>query len=801
MDKESSTSTRLIIKNNRRLVEYSNENKESTTLLWFDPNIRSNEDTERTKEQLRSINDFVIFHTDLHQCVPYIQSIDKEKIFLITSGSKAAQVLPLISHLPQVDSIFIFCMQKDKYQYLINEYPKIIGIYDQLDDLCSSIREQIDLFHKQLQTFSIFDHHQKSTKDLSKESAEFLWFQLFHHLIIRLPRNQQAKQQMIDVCRAYYRGNITELKLIDQFEREYRPEDAIHWYSMQSFVYKMINKALRSEDLDQLQTFRFFIGDLSQNLAREHQKILLSNEKILTVYRGTKLDREEFERLKENQGKIISTNGYLSTSRFRLPALDFAQKPTKRTDVIGVLFEIQCNIEQLGTSVIYADIASFSAYPDEKEVLFDLNASFRLESIVDDGSVQLIRTIASNDGEKITKDYIQLTQKETEEKSVAIVFGSLMCNLGEYDKSQRYFEDLLHNPNGEDIAWIEFNIGRALAYKGQWKEARRYYEQVYERMIKTTPVRMTDAAHVMNSIGDVLYRQGLLDEALDYHQQALKIQEKLYPSGHVEIARSLNEIGLVLYQQGKYDQALDYHYQSLAMREKFYPFGHVDIARSLNNIGFIFYRQEKYDEALDYFQRALQTQASFFASDHVEIAKSLNNIGNILEQTGKYDEALDYHQRALKIRRKFYPLGHVVIARSLNNIGSILERQGKHDDALEYQQQALEMQEKFFPSGHADIAKSLNNIGLVLYRQGKYDEALDYYQRALKMREKFFPSGHVDVARSLNNIGLVLADQGKYSEALNYYQQALDVCGRLSPMGHSDRVAIERNIHHITRDH
>ena len=185
-------------------------------------------------------------------------------------------------------------------------------------------------------------HHQQSTKDLSKKSGEFLWFQLFNHVILRLPRNQQAKQQMIEVCRQYYRGHTKQLRLIDEFESDYRPEEAIRWYTKQSFLYKLVNKALRSEDIDQLHTFRFFIGDLSESLAREHEKILSAEGDILTFYRGVKLDREEFDRLKENQGKLISTNGYLSTSRLRLPALNFATKSSKRTNVIPVLFEIQC---------------------------------------------------------------------------------------------------------------------------------------------------------------------------------------------------------------------------------------------------------------------------------------------------------------------------------------------------------------------------------------------------------------------------------------------------------------------------
>jgi hypothetical protein len=145
--------------------------------------------------------------------------------------------------------------------------------------------------------------------------------------------------------------------LIDQFEREYRPEDAIRWYSKQSFVYKLINKALRNEDIDLLYTFRFFIGDLSQSLNHEHVQLFSSKEEILIVYRGAKLDKEEFDKLKENQGKLISTNGYLSTSRSKSRAFAFANKRTKRTDVISVLFQID-NLEKILSLLILLNLVS-----------------------------------------------------------------------------------------------------------------------------------------------------------------------------------------------------------------------------------------------------------------------------------------------------------------------------------------------------------------------------------------------------------------------------------------------------------
>ncbi|CAF2988578.1 unnamed protein product, partial [Rotaria sp. Silwood2] len=332
------------------------ENKESITLIWFDPNIGSRENTEITKQQLHSINDYVIFHIDLERCIKFIQTTNKEKIFLITSGSKASQILPRICSFHQIDSIFIFCMKKERYEYLLNEYCNIIGIYINLDDLCKSIKEQTDLVNKQIQTFSFFDQHEKSIKDLSKESAQFLWFQVFNYVIFRLPRDQQAKEQMIQMCKEYYRGNTKEMKLIQEFEQNYRAEDAIRWYSKQSFVYKLINKALRTEDVDLLYKFRFFIGDLSGSLQCQHEKIVKSEEKILNVYRGVILDREEFDKLKENQEKLISTNGYLSTSRDRSLALSFALKPTKRIDVISALFHIRCHIKQIDKNIIFADI-------------------------------------------------------------------------------------------------------------------------------------------------------------------------------------------------------------------------------------------------------------------------------------------------------------------------------------------------------------------------------------------------------------------------------------------------------------
>ncbi|CAF1082646.1 unnamed protein product [Rotaria sordida] len=701
--------TTNIVSSNRLLSITKNENKESITLIWFDPNIGSRDDIEQTT-QLRLINDYVIIHIDLERCISFIQSINKEKIFLITSGSEALHILPRISTFSQIDSIFIFCMKKNRYEYLLKEYTKIIGIYNNLNDLCKSIKEQIDLINKQIQTFSFFNQHETLIKDLSCISTEFLWIQLFNSIITNLPRNQQAKRQMIEICKEYYYGNTKEMKTIYEFERYYQSKDAIFWYSKQSFIYKLINKALRIEDIDLLYKFRFFISDLSENLRYEHEKILLSQEKIFDVYRGIKLTREEFNKLKENQGKFISINGYLSTTRQLSLALNFALKPTKRIDIISVLFHIQCDITKIDKNIIFADIDQFSEYPGEQEVLFDLNACFQIQSIEENQSLKIIKMNLSNQGQKLIKDFIELKKQENQGQSISIIFGRLLCDLGQYDKSQNYFQQLFNDSNDEDSAWIEFNIGRALHLKRQWNEAHEYYNRAYDRMMENQPARIKDSAHVLNNIGNILTNQGKHSEAHDYLQRALKIREGFYPPDHVEIAHVLNNMGNVFVNQGKYDDAFDYYKRALKIKQKFYPSDHPDIAISFNNIGNILSDQGEYDEALNHYQQALKIDEKFYPSTHINIAQNLNEIGRILFDQGKYNDALDYHQRALKIREEFYSSDHVDIADSLNNIGICYENQKKRKIALDYYQRALTIYEKFLPVNHPSRQRTEKHI-------------------------------------------------------------------------------------------
>ena len=104
-----------------------------------------------------------------------------------------------------------------------------------------------------------------------------------------------AKEEILTKCREYYRGNLKEMKNIDEFGKTYQPDDAITWYTRDSFVYKLINKALRTEVVQVLYTQRYYIVDLCVRL-EENFKILsdfYAFTSALKLYRGMIQCREE----------------------------------------------------------------------------------------------------------------------------------------------------------------------------------------------------------------------------------------------------------------------------------------------------------------------------------------------------------------------------------------------------------------------------------------------------------------------------------------------------------------------------
>ncbi|CAF4611798.1 unnamed protein product, partial [Rotaria sp. Silwood1] len=242
------------------------------------------------------------------------------------------------------------------------------------------------------------------------------------------------------------------------------------------------------------------------------------------MYRGMKLTSDQIDQFKENKSKLVSINGFLTTTTFRLTALNQAMKPSKRTDLMPVLLEIQCNLEQVSNNVIVADCIHCNELLNEEqqEIIFDLNVAFRLESMRMEEDMWMIKMSASNAGQLIKEKYIKDSHRQMEDISIRILFGRLMCDMGQWDQSQHFFEHLLNNSNSynEDLVKLECSLGEVLQWKGEWNEARKYYDRAYDRIMNLKSTRIKDSANILFNIGEILYREGKYEEARDYYERA-----------------------------------------------------------------------------------------------------------------------------------------------------------------------------------------------------------------------------------------------------------------------------------------
>jgi tetratricopeptide (TPR) repeat protein len=252
------------------------------------------------------------------------------------------------------------------------------------------------------------------------------------------------------------------------------------------------------------------------------------------------LSTDQLNQLKENEGKIISFHGFLTATHVRSNTLAATKKLRKRTNRITALFEIECNAPTIDDRIIFVDIEQ------GREILFDLSVTFRLENIHLHEHLWIIEMKTSNDGQQIRQKYTDDTNRQIDSLNIAIMFGRWMLDMNQWDQSQKYFERLLIDPNGEDLAWVDYSLGEVSHLKGEWIVARKHYDRAYEQMINSKPARIKDSAHILAGIGQHLGLEGNFEEARDFHERALAIQKEYYSSDHANISNSLHFVGNIL---------------------------------------------------------------------------------------------------------------------------------------------------------------------------------------------------------------------------------------------------------------
>jgi hypothetical protein len=191
------------------------------------------------------------------------------------------------------------------------------------------------------------------------------------------------RKELIDICKNSYKGNHQEIEIIREFEKNYKPENAIWWYTRESCFYRMMNKALRVQDFDMLFSLRFFITDIAKQIKNEYDKFIRTSEtrNMIRVYRGQVIEIDELELMKNSVGEFLSMNSFLSTSRNRPTAVHFAHLTPVTDSTQRIIFEIEIN-PRLQTKA-FTDVTKISYFQNEDEILIMLGALFRIDKVTE----------------------------------------------------------------------------------------------------------------------------------------------------------------------------------------------------------------------------------------------------------------------------------------------------------------------------------------------------------------------------------------------------------------------------------
>ncbi|CAF4228257.1 unnamed protein product, partial [Adineta steineri] len=196
-------------------------------LFWIDASIdQTSKYCENTLAQLRTVVNDVTICTQPDECMQLLDSLNDEKVFVIIPGYQGQDLVSKIHDMPTLDAIYIFCGNISSHQQWTKDWRKVKGVHNNIKDICDALKGGIKQVNQDLIPISFVTANEiMSDENLNQLEPNYMYTQIFKNILLKIEHNQEQAMQILAVyCRNLYSKNITELNVIDEFQRDYRPE-------------------------------------------------------------------------------------------------------------------------------------------------------------------------------------------------------------------------------------------------------------------------------------------------------------------------------------------------------------------------------------------------------------------------------------------------------------------------------------------------------------------------------------------------------------------------------------------------
>ena len=309
---------------------------------------------------------------------------------------------------------------------------------------------------------------------------------------------------------------------------------------------------------------------------------------------------EYFEELKQNQGGLISFNGFLSTSMKRDIANAFAERSLKNGFPLGVIFRIKINPKT--TSNPYGSLENQSSNPFEYEILFSFKPIFHIESIEKlENNLWQIDLNLINEKENEISQLIQIERNKFNHLTDFEKLGELLIEMNELHKAKDLYEVNIPLSSDPKYTYVYNQLGLIFTKLEIYNQALLCYQLALKTKSNESLKDYVTISNIQNQIGKIYLKQNKIREALEQAQSTLDIQLKHLSSTHPSLANTYELFAMISEDDDDYETALDYYQKQLDIQEESnqsnLALTHFKIALCLENL-------DRFDEAMDHIQQS-----------------------------------------------------------------------------------------------------------------------------------------------------------------------------------------------------
>ena len=504
---------------------------------------------------------------------------------------------------------------------------------------------------------SIFDpslNHKKLTIDLEDTLVQTPL--LINSLYMR-PRSKESRKLVL-LSKQLYERDQCELSNIQEFEKKYSTEVALHWYTRDSFLTRLLNKTLRTQNIDDLLLFHFFIIDIQSQLKSLHNR-------PREAYRSQFMPKNQLERLQKANGKFISINSFLSAYPKKNQALAFL----RRDDPLEkVLFEIHADPTFVKIRP-YAYIKEHSV-DGQEEILFMVGSIFKIEQFKRENDNVWVFQL------KLYPDHGQSLKLIPDDSNERLSFGHVLETIGKLDEAEIFYQSMRSKIPKDDpnIARCYEALAGVADERGEYGDSLAFYQEALTHNLQSKQPALVIASNY-NDIGEAFRKKHQVKEALKSHEEALRILTKANAKQNpAKQAVCHNSMGIAYQELKDYRKALECYMKAFEIRKEHCSFDEISMGMSFNNIGNAHYYLGHPEDAEYYYGEALKYYKKKLPQSHPKIASTYNNLGVLYEKQEKLHEAFCCYRDALIIYDGIYSNRHPYVDQIRENIDEMQMR-------------------------------------------------------------------------------------------------------------------------------